>query len=215
MNILLNCPSRASFEAAVQSEEWPEISQKNEWIYEASSRNGKHRIFIVFGSGWGPAALVRWTKLRQENTFHLCLQISSGLWLKEDPFSGWLNVINEKCLSGHQESATEVQWYAEPGDPETASAPFVRGGLVNMSNAYMDYFGTFRKVAGASGGTAAWAKECAEKRKFHVFTPTGADFAYFCLSHSLPYYHLAYVSEQEGSERTEINDLLQKMLQLI
>jgi len=215
MNILLSCPSPACYEAVIRSDEWPEISKKNEWVYEAVSRNGKHRLSIVYGSGWGPIALMRWAKIKQEQTIHLALQISSGTWLKEEPFVGWVNVVNEKCLSGHQENSGDVQWYAEPGDPETTHLPFVRGGLVNMSNAYMDYFGTFKKVAGVSGGLAAQAQAWADIRKIHIHTPTGAEFAYFCLLHGLPYYHLAFASAQKDKEQTEINDLLQKMLRLI
>ncbi len=104
-----------------------------------------------------------------------------------------------------------------------ADAPHVRGGFVNLTNAYMNVFAPFKKVVGVTVNHYADKKSFqlrTEKYKADCETGEGLGFVYTCLYEKQSFYQLCVVERNlaTGEEnfhlaQQTLNETLIELLQ--
>ncbi len=138
------------------------------------------------------------TKALSRERYHLALKISTGSAYKPDYAPGFaLNIINEKPGDyGTQTEAGFLDLYDQQLLNREA-APHIRGGFVNLTNAYMNVFMPFKKAVGITvnqtANTAALT-ERSTKYKCDAETTDGLAFVYPCLYEKQSYYHLCFIA---------------------
>lgn len=166
------------------------------------------------------------TKALAQQKYHLALKLSFANSYKEEKGLGAvLNIVNEK--PGDYGMMVNGEWkdHYDLGLINREHAPHVRGGLVNMTNAYMNVFAPCKKSVGVSVNHYAdvnrflWRKE---KYKADAETGDGVGFAYSCLFEKQSFYHLAVIERNlaTGEEnfhlaRAKMNETLVDILQKI
>jgi len=144
------------------------------------------------------------TKVLALQKYHLALKVGFGNSYKEDYEVGRiLNIVNEK--PGDYGMMLNNEWndHYDFNLLNRESEPHVRGGFVNLTNAYMNVFLPFKKVVGvsvnhyANKGTYQLRKE---KYKADCETGDGIGFVYPCLYEKQSFYQLCVI------ERCLVND---------
>ena len=91
------------------------------------------------------------TKAITAQKYHLALKLSLGSAYKEEiPTGAVLNIVNEK--PGDMGTLDEGQWQDlyDLNLLTREQEPHVRGGLINLTNAYMNVFLPFKKSVGVT-----------------------------------------------------------------
>lgn len=166
------------------------------------------------------------TKLLSQKKYHLALLLSTSSAYKPEYIPGTvLNIVNDK--PGDSGTIVEGQWldYYDLGLMDKTSQPHIRGGFINLNNAYMNVFAPFKKVVGLTVNHIRnkfdWQLK-QEKYKADCETSNGLGFCYTCLSEKQSYYHLTFIehnmvsgdSDQSiamGAMNTQLISLLQKL----
>ena len=139
------------------------------------------------------------TKVLSQQKYHLALKIAFGNAYKEETQVGAvLNIINEKPGDFGTMAGSEWKDFYDLGLTKPEDLPYVRGGLVNMNNAYMNVFMPFKKVVGVTvnhyADTATY-KIRKEKYKADCETGDGAGFVYTCLFEKQSFYQLCVIEK--------------------
>ncbi len=137
------------------------------------------------------------TKVLSLQKYHLALKLSFGNAYKEDnPVGSVLNIINEKPGDYGMMSDGEWKDYYDLGLLRREAEPQVRGGFINLTNAYMNIFSPFKKSVGITVNNYADINSLAlrkEKYKADCETGDGLGFTYTCLFEKQSFYHLCFV----------------------
>ena len=155
------------------------------------------------------------TKTLSAQKYHLALKFSMGNAYKEDTLIGTvLNIVNEK--PGDLGMMNDNVWN-DPYDlglTQREQEPHVRGGFINMTNAYMNVFLPFKKVVGLTvnhygdARAVTWRRE---KYKADCETVDGVGFAYTCLFEKQLHYHLCVIERNLVTGQENFNLAKQKM----
>ena len=159
-------------------------------------------------------------------TKYLALKLSFGNAYKEDTALGSvLNIVNEKPGDFGMTVNDEWKDHYDLGHINREDAPHTRGGLINLTNAYMNVFLPFKKVVGLSVNhyaNTATVKERREKYKAECETGDGVGFVYPCLYEKQLFYHLCVIERNLATGQENFNlakqnlnetltDLIQKL----
>ncbi len=134
------------------------------------------------------------TKALTQQKYHLALKLSYGNVYKEETTVGTvLNVVNEK--PGDFGMTVNGEWkdHYDSGLQKRENEPHVRGGFVNLTNAYMNVFMPFKKAVGVTVNHYANVHSYLlrkEKYKADCETGDGLGFTYPCLFEKQSFYHL-------------------------
>jgi hypothetical protein len=165
-------------------------------------------------------------KVLGAHKYHLALKLSTGAAYRPEAEAGQiLNIVNEK--PGDYGTTTAEGWkdMYDLGMLNRNSEPHVRGGFINLTNAYMNVFMPFKKVVGVTVNHYADATACTlrkEKYKADCETTDGLGFVYTCLYEHQQYYHLCAIERNiaTGAENRNLalqilnetfTDLIQKL----
>ncbi|HLP21251.1 MAG TPA: hypothetical protein VK174_13155 [Chitinophagales bacterium] len=155
------------------------------------------------------------TRALARQKYHLALKVSLGNAYKPETAIGTvLNIVNEK--PGDYGMMVDGQWKDQYDFNliDRDAEPHVRGGLVNMSNAYMNVFLPIKKVVGLSVnnyGDASLVAMRREKYKADCETGDGVGFAYPCLYEKQGFYHICVVERNLATGEENFNLAIEKM----
>jgi len=158
--------------------------------------------------------------------YHLAIKISYCNSYKEDmAIRAVLNIVNEKPGDFGSMVGTDWKDLYDLNLISREDAPHIRGGYINLANAYMNVFAPFKKVVGVTVNAYGEKKTFnsrKEKYKADCETTDGLGFAYNCLYEKQSFYHLAvvernFVTEEENFDLATIklNEILIDILQKI
>lgn len=163
-------------------------------------------------------------KALQQNKYHLALKLSFGNAYKADYTPCHiLNIVNEK--PGDYGTYINDEWRDcyDLGLLKHDDEPHVRGGYINLTNAYMNVFVPFKKAVGITVNNYADAAQVnmrKEKYKVDCETGDGLGFAYTCLFEKQNFYHLCFIERNlvTGEEnfplaKTTLNNTLGEILE--
>lgn len=134
------------------------------------------------------------TKALSRQKYHLALKLSTGNSYKADYTPGSiLNIVNEK--PGDYGMLVNEEWkdHYDFNLLNREAEPHVRGGFVNLTNAYMNVFMPYKKAVGITVNNYADKTQLAqrlEKYKADCETGDGLGFVYPCLYEKQNFYHL-------------------------
>jgi hypothetical protein len=134
------------------------------------------------------------TKALVRQRYHLALKLSFGNTYKTNYGVGTvLNIVNEK--PGDYGTMINGEWkdHYDAALLKREDAPHVRGGFVNLTNAYMNVFLPYKKVVGVTVNHYADKNRVelySDKYKADAETGDGLGFVYPCLYEKQNYYHL-------------------------
>ncbi len=137
------------------------------------------------------------TKALSKQKYHLALKVAMGNSYNADiPCGTVLNVVNEK--PGDFGSAINGEWQDiyDLNLLKRESEPHARGGFINLTNAYMNVFGPFKKVVGLTVNNYAAADAAIlrrEKYRADCETGDGLGFVYPCLYEKQNFYQLCVI----------------------
>ncbi|MBK8657339.1 MAG: hypothetical protein IPN22_00255 [Bacteroidetes bacterium] len=147
------------------------------------------------------------TGLLSQKKYHLALLLSTGTAYKPEYIPGTvLNIVNDK--PGDSGTIVDGQWldYYDLGLMDKTSPPHIRGGFINLNNAYMNVFAPFKKVVGLTvnhfRNKHDWQLK-QEKYKADCETSNGLGFSYTCLAEKQSYYHLTFIEHNMVSGNTD------------
>ena len=155
------------------------------------------------------------TKAITTQKYHLALKISLGNAYKEEIECGTaLNIVNEK--PGDFGMMVNNDW-KDLYDLELINRedePHIRGGLINLTNAYMNVFMPFKKTVGLTvnhyaDSSAVQARR--EKYKADCETGDGIGFAYPCLFEKQLLYHLCVIERNLVTGQENFNLATEKL----
>jgi hypothetical protein len=194
--------------------------------YTSTVKILQHEVDILQTGSTVYETTYRLTKALGRNKYHLALKVSAGgAYKAELPVGSILNIINEKPAGfGTYKDGTWHDVY-DLKLADNTTAPHIRGGLVNMTNAYMNVFLPIKKVVGITATHFADKNEVAQRRekyKADCETTMGSGFAYTCLYEKQTFYHICAVERNlaTGEENynlaiTNMNAALVDILQKI
>ena len=178
-----------------------------------------HEVDILITGVGVYQATYKVTKALSAKKYHLALKLSFGNAYKEEyPVGHVLNIINEK--PGDYGMMQDGAWkdHYDYGLIDRESAPHVRGGLVNMTNAYMNVFMPFKKSVGVSVNHYAdkntWQLR-REKYRADCETGDGVGFAYPCLFEKQTYYHLCIIERNLATGEENFNLALERLNEVL
>jgi hypothetical protein len=166
------------------------------------------------------------TKALSAQKYHLALKISTGNAYKEDIAIGAvLNIVNEKPGDFGMTINNEWKDLYDLDLINREEEPHVRGGLINLTNAYMNVFLPFKKSVGITVSHYANASALQlrrEKYKADCETGDGLGFMYPCLFEKQSLYHLCVIERNLATGQENFNlatqilnetliDLIQKL----
>ena len=166
------------------------------------------------------------TRALTAQKYHLALKMSLGTSYKaEYSIGAALNIVNEK--PGDFGTLINYEW-KDHYDFELMKrdeAPHVRGGFVNLTNAYMNVFMPFKKAVGLTVnhyGDKAQVENRLAKYKADCETGDGLGFVYPCLFEKQNFYHLCVIErnlvsgdENFAAAQQKLNDVLIDLLEKI
>ncbi|MFN8286567.1 MAG: hypothetical protein U0V74_07440 [Chitinophagales bacterium] len=166
------------------------------------------------------------TKALSQQKYHLALKMSLGNAYKaEYPIGTALNIVNEKPGDYGMLIGNEWKDLYDLELIKREAEPHVRGGLVNLTNAYMNVFMPFKKAVGISVNNYADKEKVQlrqEKYKADCETGDGIGFTYPCLFEKQNFYHLCVVErkllsgeESATAAREKLNEVLIDLLSKI
>lgn len=136
------------------------------------------------------------TKALSRQKYHLALKLSTGNAYKADYAPGSiLNIINEK--PGDYGMPLNGEWkdFYDLNLLNRETEPHVRGGYINLTNAYMNVFMPYKKAVGITVNNYADKTQLAlrlEKYRADCETTDGLGFTYTCLYEKQSFYHLCF-----------------------
>lgn len=164
------------------------------------------------------------TKSLSAQKYHLALKLGfSNAYKEEIPVGTVLNIINEK--PGDFGMMVNGEWkdHYDLGLIKRKELPHNRGGLINLTNAYMNVFMPFKKVVGVTVNRYADTDAVAarkDKYKADCETGDGAGFVYPCLFERQLFYQLCVIERNlvTGQEnfnlaKQKLNDTLTDLIQ--
>ncbi len=131
--------------------------------------------------------------------YHIALLIGYCDGLTDQVQAGELvNIINEKLEDSEVSPDGNVQSLYQIGLMDSTAFPHLRGGFINMTNAYFNVFLDIKKVASISSSVLYKGKcdalsDRIEKHKISVQSRNGLGFVYPCLWNQQPFYHLRLI----------------------
>ena len=200
--------------------------QDKELPYLYSTKAAHHEVDIVTSGVGVYQTTYKMTKALTQQRYHLALKLSlTNAYSEAHKVGNILNIINEK--PGDYGMEVNGEWkdhydynLLKPEDP-----PHVRGGFINLTNAYMNIFSGFKKAVGVTVNHYADTKTYLlrkDKYKADCETGDGLGFAYPCLFEKQTFYHLAFVErnmstgESDFAKATEVmNETLIDLLKLL
>lgn len=223
MKLLLCVSSLADIETTLQYFSFsPQLNSALPFI--SSGKILHHETDILETSVGVYQTTYKLTKALSAQKYHLALKVSfANAYKIEIGIGSVLNIINEK--PGDYGMMVNNEWVDQydAGLINREHAPHVRGGLVNMTNAYMNVFAPYKKSVGISVNHYADKNSLSlrtAKYKADCETGDGVGFTYPCLFEKQSFYHLA-VAERNlvtGEEnfhlaRVKMNETLTDILQ--
>lgn len=148
------------------------------------------------------------TKVLSQQKYHLALKVSFGNSYKEEITVGTaLNIVNEK--PGDFGMIVDGEWkdHYDFNLINREDEPHVRGGFINLTNAYMDVFAPFKKVVGVTVNNYADKNSFAlrkEKYKADCETGDGLGFTYPCLYEKQSFYHLCFAERNLSTNQENV-----------
>lgn len=159
------------------------------------------------------------TKVLSQQKYHLALKVSfSNTYKEEIAIGSVLNIVNEK--PGDFGMMVDNEWndHYDFNLLSREDEPHIRGGFINLTNAYMNVFAPFKKVVGvtinhyADKNTFALRKE---KYKADCETGDGLGFVYPCLFEKQSFYQLCVVERNLATGEENFNLAKEKMNQTL
>lgn len=136
------------------------------------------------------------TKTLSRQKYHLALKLSTGNAYKADYAPGSiLNIINEKPGDYGMPLNGEWQNLYDLNLLNRETEPHVRGGYINLTNAYMNIFMPYKKAVGITVNNYADKSQLAQrldKYRTDCETTDGLGFTYTCLYEKQSFYHLCF-----------------------
>ncbi len=155
------------------------------------------------------------TKVLSQQKYHLALKISLGNAYKEEIVVGTtLNIVNEKPGDFGMTVNSEWKDHYDFGLADRNIEPHIRGGFINLTNAYMDVFSLFKKVVGVTVNHYADKSTFGirrEKYKADCETGDGLGFVYPCLFEKQSFYQLCVVERNLVTGEENFNLAKEKM----
>jgi hypothetical protein len=202
-----------------------EVSVPAELLFLQQAKLLHHEVDVLIAPGFALPLVYQLAKVLAKQKYHLAVKLSfASAYSATTAFGTTLNVLNEKPGdAGEYEDSSwkdvyDLHWL------NREETPHVRGGFVNMTNAYMNIFMPFKKVVGLTVNRQAETAEILfrkEHYKAEVETSDGLAFVYTCLAEKQTYYHLAVVNrnlaidaKQENVNEAALHlliDLIQKL----
>lgn len=198
------------------------LTETNPLSYQHSVGINGHEVTLIESGHNSVETCYKVTKALSIQKYHLALHISKGFSLKDDLTPGTvLNVVNEKPVDLGIWQNNEWKDAYDLGELDAATHPHVRGGYINMTNAYINVFLPLKKVVGGTVNSIG-VQEITDlqKAKYAVslLTQTGWGFVYPCLFERQTYYHLSVLypmhtdtTEAEQKLNETLIDLLHKL----
>ena len=186
------------------------------------SVNG-HEIWWLQTGHYAPETYMRIQSLLSRDRFHLALKFSSGLAIDPSLQDGTIvNIINEIDPERGINGPEGWQDYYSCGWLNREDHPHIRGGWINMTNAYLDVFLPYRKVVGISPTTLHDIKKGQEwlsRWRVAVETTNGLPFSYSCLWNKQSFYHLAIIGNNrsfiEEKKTSDFSELFHQIISLL
>lgn len=166
------------------------------------------------------------TKILSLQKYHLALKLSLGNSYKEEFAVGSvLNIINEKPGDYGMFQNGEWKDHYDFNLLKHEDEPHVRGGFINLTNAYFNVFLPFKKAVGVTvnyyGDKNSYLIR-KEKYKADCETGDGLGFVYTCLFEKQSFYQLCFIernlasgeenfSAAKNTMNSTLIDLIQKL----
>lgn len=217
MKLLLVVNSLKDIEPALQHYKVVVSNGAMPFLHEANIV--QHQVSICESGAGVFQTAYKCTRALSLQKYHLALKLSTGNAYKEAYACGSvLNVVNEK--PGDYGMAVNGEWkdLYDFGILNREEEPHVRGGLVNLTNAYMNVFMPFKKAVGLTvnnyGDKSSLALRL-EKYKADCETGDGLGFVYPCLFEKQNFYHLCVVERNLASGEENFTLALEKLNELL
>ncbi len=149
------------------------------------------------------------TRVLTQQKYHLALKVGFGNSYKEEIAIGSvLNIVNEKPGDFGMMLHGEWKDHYDLNLINREDVPHLRGGFINLANAYMDVFVPFKKVVGVTVNNYSDKETfllCKEKYKADCETGDGLGFVYPCLFEKQSFYQLCVIERNlaTGEENFE------------
>ena len=186
-----------------------------------------HHEVDILETGYGLfQTTFKMTRTLSLKKYHLALKLSRAIAYKPELSPGTvLNIVNEKPGDTGLLEGGEWKDLYDLNRLQREEYPQVRGGFINLTNAYMNVFLPFKKVVGLTVNTAgntALTELRREKYKADAETTDGLGFVYPCLFDKQSFYHLGIVEKNLATGEENVNlatqnlnltliDLIQKL----
>ncbi len=155
------------------------------------------------------------TKAITATKYHLALKLSFGNSYKESTELGSiLNIVNEKPGDFGMMVNNEWKDLYDLDLVKREDEPHVRGGLINLTNAYMNVFLPFKKSVGITVSHYAdvsMVQSRIEKYKADCETGDGLGFTYPCLFEKQLLYHLCVIERNLATGQENFNLAIEKL----
>lgn len=141
--------------------------------------------------------------------YHLALKLSFGNAYKAHYGIGTvMNIVNEK--PGDYGMIINGEWkdHYDVALLKREDSPHVRGGFVNLTNAYMNVFLPYKKVVGVTVNHYADKAKMelySDKYKADAETGDGLGFVYPCLYEKQNFYHLCIIERNLLTDDEDLN----------
>ncbi len=221
---LLLCVSSLTSVAEVLNHYSYKPQQHNNLPYLSSGKILHHDANILETGAGVFQTTYKLAKVLSAQKYHLALKISFANAYKNEIAPGSvLNIINEK--PGDYGTKLTGVWadYYDTSFITREQTPHVRGGFINMTNAYMNVFSPYKKSVGVTVNHYADKSSLAmrlEKYKADCETIDGVGFVYTCLFEKQSFYHLAFVERNLATDdenfhlaQAKLNENLTEVLQ--
>lgn len=180
----------------------PESSSSS--AYAAKLNVLHHEVTVLYTGHTLQETAYRTTKVLQGNKFHLALLANTGTAYRPDLEIGQiLNVVNEKPVEQGESINGEWNDFYALQKVNAEQEPHVRGGFINLTNAYMNVFLPYKKVVGVTVNHVA-NKAMLELRrnmyKVDCETTNALGFTYACLAEKQLHYHLCVVERNLATD---------------
>ncbi len=172
--------------------------EKNSPLSFLSSAKILHHEVDILETGVGIyQTTYKLTKVLLQQKYHLALKLSFGNSYKEEfPVGRVLNIINEKPGDFGMLENAEWKDHYDFGLLKATDEPQVRGGFINMTNAYMNVFASFKKAVGVTVNNYADTNTFQLRKgkyKADCETGDGLGFVYTCLFEKQSFYQLCFI----------------------
>ncbi len=198
-----------------------QAQQPEPCLYQFS--HAGHDITWLICGHYFPETLIRLQRVLSTTRFHLALKFSPGLSTDSTLSPETIvNIVNE--VDTDRRLWTEEGWkdYYTCGWLNASETPHVRGGFINMHNAYIQVFMPYKKVVGHTPvkmNDPNASHEIVQQYKIAVETSNGLPFAYTCLWNKQPFYHLAIIknnrSFMEEKRQSDFSELFRHLTDLL